>query len=33
MATDTGNTDIIGGQMIKAENLRITFTDKKKNLC
>ena len=30
MATDIGNTDIIFGQLIKAENLRITFTDKKK---
>ena len=30
MVTDIGKTNIIFGQLIKAENLRITFTDKKK---
>ena len=30
MTTDIGKTDIAFGQLIRAENLRITFTDKKK---
>jgi len=30
MTADIGKTDIIFGQLIRAENLRITFTEKKK---